>query len=75
MILSVNTLPYPLHRRFRSNKVRVREENGVVTLTPIQESQEDVWSVLNRLRGMLANGEMSSENYTAQKQIDKELEL
>ena len=35
MILSVSTLPEPLHRRIRSPKVRVREENGEIILTPI----------------------------------------
>ena len=35
MILSVKTLPESLYRRFRSDRVRVHEENGVVTLTPV----------------------------------------
>ena len=35
MVISVNTLPEPLNRRIRCEKVRVREENGVITLTPI----------------------------------------
>ena len=35
MILNVNTLPYPLHRRIRSDRVRIREENGVFMLTPM----------------------------------------
>jgi virulence-associated protein VagC len=74
MILSVNTLPYPLHRRFRSERVRVREENGVVTLTPVQEPQEDAWAALSRLRDILSDGRLSTESYVAQKQRDKELE-
>ena len=40
-ILSVKTLPEPLYRRFRSDRVRVHEENGVVTLTPVQDLQKD----------------------------------
>jgi virulence-associated protein VagC len=40
-MISVNTLPETLIRRFRSDRVRVHESNGVVTLTPVQESQED----------------------------------
>ena len=35
IILNVSTLPEPLHRRIRSPKVRVREENGEIILTPI----------------------------------------
>ena len=40
MIMNVNTLPEPLHRCFRSSKVRVHEEDGVVTLTPIIDTEE-----------------------------------
>ena len=39
MILNVNTLPELLHRRIRSDRVRVREENGVIMLMPIGESR------------------------------------
>jgi len=46
MILNVNTLPEPLYRRFRSDRVRVHEENGVVVLTPIQETQEEPQTAL-----------------------------
>jgi hypothetical protein len=47
MILNVNTFPEPLYRRFRSNRVRVHEEeNGVVTLTPIQEPRKDARTVM-----------------------------
>jgi len=34
----VNTLPYPLHLRIHSDRVRVHEENGVIMLTPFQET-------------------------------------
>ena len=74
MILSVNTLPYPLHRRFHSDRVRIHEENGTVILTPVQDTVNDTWEILENLRSMLADGRMSSENYKAQKQLDKELE-
>jgi len=79
MILSVNTLPYPLHRRIHSDKVRVREENGVITLTPLQEPgqeprQDDWENALARIQDMMADSKMSSEKFSAQKQIEKELE-
>ena len=49
IILNVNTLPEPLYRRFRSDRVRVHEEgNGSVTLTPIQESREDAQTALTQ---------------------------
>ena len=37
MIMNVNTLPEPLYRRFRSDRIRVHEENGVVMLTPVKD--------------------------------------
>ena len=42
MILNVNTLPDILHRRIRSDRVRVHEENGVFMLTPmVEEKKQD----------------------------------
>ena len=69
MILNVNTLPEPLHRRFRSDKVRVHEEeNGVITLTPVVSTEPtDLW-------GLLPKGMLTTEKYFAQKRLDKELE-
>ena len=40
-IISVNTLKQQLYRRFRSNRVHMHEENGIVTLTPIEKSQDE----------------------------------
>lgn len=73
-ILSVSTLPEQLHRRFRSNRVRVHEENGVVTLTPVKETKKDAWEALKHMRSILSDGRMSTEGYMAQKQLNKELE-
>jgi hypothetical protein len=43
MIINVNTLPEPLHRRIRSDRVRVQvhDESGIITLTPIQDHIKD----------------------------------
>ena len=68
IILNVNTLPEPLHRRFRSDRVRVHEENGVVTLTPVAETKHtDLWRLWPK-------GLFTTEDYFAQKRLDKELE-
>lgn len=47
-MISVNTLPESLIRRFHSERVRVHEANGVVTLTPVQEPQEDSRAVITK---------------------------
>ncbi|MCL1820691.1 MAG: hypothetical protein FWG36_08565 [Oscillospiraceae bacterium] len=68
VILNVKTLPESLNRRFRSDRVRVREENGVVTLTPIANTEHtELW-------GLLPKGLFTKEEYFAQKRHDKELE-
>ena len=74
MIISVKTLPEQLHRRIRSERVRFHENNGIITLTPVDESNTDIWSGLDELRSIFSDGRMSAEKYSAQKQIDKELE-
>ena len=67
-ILNVKTLPEPLYRRFRSDRVRVHEENGVVTLTPVDNAEPaDLW-------GLLPDGKFTTEKYLAQKRADKDLE-
>ena len=68
MILSVNTLPETISRRFRSDRVRMREENGVVTLTPVANAEPtELW-------GFLTDGKFTTKEYFAQKRLDKELE-
>ena len=74
MIINVKTLPEQLHRRIRSERIRFHESNGVITLTPIKESETDIWHGLEELRAIFADGRISTEKYTMQKQIDKEME-
>ena len=38
-VISVNTLPKQLNCRIRTKKVRAREENGEIILTPIVDSE------------------------------------
>ena len=73
MILSVSTLPEPLHRRIRSDRVRVHEENGLFILTPIIDVNEQALACIEQLCGMFA-GKLSTDDYVSQKQLDKDLE-
>ena len=50
MILSVNTLTEYVNRRFRSNRVRVHEENGVVTIEPFSETDDKTSEELEQIR-------------------------
>ena len=74
MIISVKALQEQLPHRIRSERVRFHENNGVITLTPIEEPEIDFWNGLDELRAIFSDGRMSTEKYVAQKQIDKELE-
>ena len=73
MVLSVSTLPEPLHRRIHSEMVRVHEENGLFILTPIFNTNEYAKTCIDRLCGMF-EGKLSTYDYVIQKQLDKELE-
>jgi hypothetical protein len=74
MILSVNTLPEPLHRHIRSDRVRVHEEDGNIILMPLDNANEHARACIDRLYGMF-EGKLSADDYAAQKQLDKELEI
>ena len=37
LILNASTLPEPLTRMIRSDKVRIHETDGVITMTPVEE--------------------------------------
>ena len=69
MVLNTSTLPEPLFRLIRTEKVKVRETNGEVLLTPIIDSSDGC-----PLRGMFADGKLSVDKYLASKQAEKELE-
>jgi hypothetical protein len=70
VVMSTNTLPELLRRHIRSNTVHAHEENGVIILTPINNSAEQA---IHQLCGMFA-GKLSTHEYMEQKQADKELE-
>jgi hypothetical protein len=50
MVLDSRTLPEPLFRMIRTEKVKVRELNGIINLTPILETKSGC-----PLRGMAAD--------------------
>jgi len=68
MIINVSTLPEQLHQRFRSERVRVREDNGSLILTPvISKESTDLW-------GLLPGDKFTTADYLSQKKQDKEME-
>ena len=68
LIINVSTLPEQLNRRFRSERVRVREDNGSVILTPvINKESTDLW-------GLLPSDKFTTADYLTQKKQDKDME-
>ena len=70
LVLNTNTLPEPLFRMIRAEKVKVSEANGIISLTPITGSNKGC-----PLRGLCADGKLSSYAFMERKQAEKELEL
>jgi len=69
IVLITSTLPEPLFRLIRTEKVKVNEANGVVSLTPITDYKKGC-----PLRGMCVDGKLSSYSFMERKQAEKEFE-
>ena len=69
MLLDTNTLPKPLMRLIRTEKVKVREARGEIQLTPVKAAGLDC-----PLFGMFADGKVSVDQFIADKRREKVLE-
>ena len=69
IILNTKSLPEPLFKLIRSDKVKVWEIGGEIRLTPIVEATKGC-----PLRGMFADGKISVDKFIESKQAEKELE-
>jgi len=69
MVLDARTLPEPIFRLIRTEKVKVRESDGEIRLTPIADATKGC-----PLRGMFADGKISGDKFIERKQAEKELE-
>ncbi|MDR1130795.1 MAG: hypothetical protein LBL15_00055 [Oscillospiraceae bacterium] len=72
IVLNTSTLPEPLFRLIRTEKVYVKEVDGIVQLVPVKESVDCTIG----LRGILADCEdMSVDKFLERMRADKELDL
>jgi virulence-associated protein VagC len=70
-VMNTNALPSFLTATLKTNRVRVRENNRVVTIEPIEEKSDCTAG----LRGILADyPEMSVERFLERKHADKEFD-
>ena len=71
MVLDINMLPKALFEHTNTTKVEVYEENGSFIVTPVSNTEKS----FDGLIGMFSDGKLSIDNFLAQKQLDKELEI
>ena len=71
-VTSTKALPEILLKLIKTEKVRVKESDGVIQIMPIKESTDCTVG----LRGILADyPEMSVDNFLKRKRADAELDL
>jgi hypothetical protein len=70
MVLDVQTLPETLFSRIHTPKVKVHEEDGIITLIPVKMERADI----DKFIGMFSDGKLSSEKFIQNKKYEKELE-
>jgi len=70
MVLDVQSLPELVFSKIFTKKVKFREENGTIVLTPVTEK----WQNFDALFGMFSDGRLSTEDYIKEKQAEKKLE-
>ncbi|MCL2776060.1 MAG: hypothetical protein FWD71_22365 [Oscillospiraceae bacterium] len=72
-IMNTDALQAFLATRFKTNKVRIREEKSGVMIEPVEEKKTDCTI---GLRGILADyPDMSVDKFLERKHADKELDL
>jgi hypothetical protein len=70
MVLDVQALPETVFLRIHTSKVKVHEEDGIITLIPVKMERANIDSFI----GMFSDGKLSSEKFIQNKKYEKELE-
>jgi hypothetical protein len=70
MILDVQKLPEQIFSRIHATMVKVHEEDGIITLTPLKIERANI----DKFIGMFSDGKLSSEKFMQNKKYEKELE-
>ena len=69
LVLNTNTLPEPLFRLICAEKVKVNENNGIISLIPILDNKNDC-----PLLGIAADCGFTVDDFLARKREEKVLE-
>ena len=70
MVLNTNTLPEPLFRLIRTERVKINEANGVINLVPVVENKSSC-----PLRGIAADCGFTVDEFLARKREERLLEF
>ena len=54
LVLNTNTLPEPLFRLIKTEKVKINEANGIINLIPILDFQKDRSAAFGCLKGKIS---------------------
>ena len=71
MIINADTLPETLFSLVQTEKIRVLENDGIITMTPFREEFDCTAGV----RGMYSDKKLTLDKFLEWKHEDKELEL
>ena len=71
-VISIKALPEILSKLIKTEKVRIKEDGGNISIEPIEESID----YIDKLRGSLsAHPDMTVDKFLERMRADKELEL
>ena len=70
MIINADILPEPLFSLVQAEKIRVLENAGIITMTPIKEE----FDCTAEVRGMYSDKKLTLDKFLEWKHADKELE-
>jgi hypothetical protein len=71
MVLDTQTLLENVFSKISAKKVKVYEENETITLIPFHEEKPR----FDHLIGIFSDGKISIDDFLAEKQLEKELEI
>jgi hypothetical protein len=69
LVLNTSTLPESLYRLIRTEKVKVNEVDGIISLIPILEINDDC-----PLRGLAADSNLTVDKFLAMTHYEKEMD-
>jgi hypothetical protein len=70
IVLDIQALPETIFSRIHTPKVKVHEENGIITLIPVKMERTNI----DRFIGMFSDGKLSSKKFIQNKEHEKDLE-